>query len=431
MKILKSSHISPFGGLHFVLEEFERLGLGKLLSANLPELAPQTTYQWRDILYSFWAIYFCGGDCIEDISINLKSHIQTNPFFKVPSPDRILDRFKELAITKDIFSKPRGRSLHQFSLHPVLNELNVKVLHQLGFDPNQEHILDYDNTILHNNKQDSINTYKKVPGYYPGVGIIKDKIVFVENRNGNSDAKTLQFETLTRMFRLLKEQDIKIDSFRADSASYLYQVVELVKKNTNHFYIRARMDAPIAKAIREITHWQTIVTKSEIILRAEIPYKPFIRAHKEMKSTRSLETYRLIISKVKRRDNQINLFTNEAYLYSAILTNNWEKDTHKIVHFYNQRGAIEKEFDILKNDFGWKKLPFSKLEQNTVFLLFTAMCRNLYQYIIKRFSKRFKYLKPTFRIKKFIFRFMTIPAKWIKTSRQYKLRIYGNIHFKT
>jgi len=59
------------------------------------------------------------------------------------------------------------------------------------------------------------------------------------------------------------------------------------------------------------------------------------------------------------------------------------------------------------------------------------MCRNLFQYIIEKFSKKVKTLKPNFRIKKFIFRFITIPAKWIKNSRQYKLRIYGDVHFKT
>lgn len=55
----------------------------------------------------------------------------------------------------------------------------------------------------------------------------------------------------------------------------------------------------------------------------------------------------------------------------------------EVAYFYNQRGAIENEFDVLKNDFGWNNLPFSKLEQNTVFLFFTVICRNLYEPITK------------------------------------------------
>jgi len=41
------------------------------------------------------------------------------------------------------------------------------------------------------------------------------------------------------------------------------------------------------------------------------------------------------------------------------------------------------------------------------------------------------HLDPSFRIKKFIFRFICIPAKWIYRSRQYILKIYGKPELKT
>lgn len=431
MKILKSSHINPFGGLNFVINEFDKQKIGQLLSETLPPLAPQCQYSWKDLLYSFWSVYFCGGDCIEDLSGNLKYHLNDNPLVKIPSPDRVLDRFKELAIPKDAFTVPRGKSLHQFSLHRELNELNLKLLNKLGSLKNQAHILDYDNTILYTNKADSKRSYKKDFGYCPGVGIIGNNIVYVENRNGNSDAKTLQFETLTRMFSLLEQQKIKIDSFRADGASYQFDIVNLVANKTKTFYLRAVMSGALAQSIALIDNWEKIILGGETAYRGETTYVPFSNIAQKRKQKHRLKEYRLVVTKVKRNDNQINAFTNEAYNYSAVLTNDWNKTKNEVTTFYNQRGAIEKEFDVLKNDFGWKNLPFSKLEQNTVFLLFTAMCRNLYQHIIHQFSKRFKGLKATFRIKKFIFRFISIPAKWIKTAREYKLRIYGNIHFKT
>ena len=82
----------------------------------------------------------------------------------------------------------------------------------------------------------------------------------------------------------------------------------------------------------------------------------------------------------------------------------------EVVFFYNQRGKQEREFDTLKNDFGWKKLPFSKLEQNTVFLYLTAICKNIYNYLICHFAKIVNGLNPNFRLKKFIFRFICVPA---------------------
>lgn len=431
MKVLKSEHINPFGGLNFVIDEFERLGLDSFLTTNLPRLAPQCSYSWKDILYSFWSIYFCGGDCIEDISANLKGHLQHNPFFKIPSPDRVLDRMKELSLPKDLFTLPRGTSLHQFSLHHSLNELNLKLLQKLNFPADDNHTLDYDNTILFTNKLDSRSTYKKSCGYCPGVGVIENKIVFVENRNGNSAAKDLQFETLTRMFQELKKQQINIGCFRADAASYQVNVIDLVSKNTNKFFIRACMSAALAQRISQINNWVKIETGSETMLRGEITFTPFIRTLKRKKKLYKAKNYRLVVTKIERKDKQVNLFTKDTYLYSAILTNDYDLSANEVVTFYNQRGAIEKEFDVLKNDFGWNNLPFSKLEQNTVFLLFTAMCRNLYQYIIEKFSTKYEGLNPKYRIKKFIFRFIAIPAKWIKTSRQHKLIIYGDIHFKT
>ncbi|AXT51162.1 IS1380 family transposase [Aquimarina sp. BL5] len=431
MKILNSSHINPFGGLNFVLQEFENKKIGKLLQEHLPKLPAQCKYSWKDILYSFWSIYFCGGDCIEDLGGNFHHHLKHTHFLNIPSPDRVLERFKELALPKVVIKSPRGKSTHELSINKDINTLNLKVLTSLGGLLGDSLTLDYDNTFIFNDKADSANTYKKRYGYCPGVGIVGNHIVYVENRNGNSNPRTLQNQTVSRMFDLLDESKIKIKSFRADSGSYLYDVVNLVSQKTDYFYITARMSAALSKAIASISTWQKIESKQEIIYRGETQFKPFIRANRDTINPQDLKTYRLVVSKIERNDKQVNLFTNEAYIYSAILTNDQNMDVNDVVFFYNQRGTVEKEFDVLKNDFGWDNLPFSKLEQNTVFMIFTAMCRNLYNYVITSFSQIFENLKSNFRIKKFIFRFITIPAKWVKTSRQRKLRIYGNIHFKT
>jgi hypothetical protein len=118
-----------------------------------------------------------------------------------------------------------------------------------------------------------------------------------------------------------------------------------------------------------------------------------------------------VVTKEQSLDGQINMFTNEACVYSCIMTNNFEQSDDHFVFFYNQRGKTEWEFDVMKNDFGCDQMSFSKLEQNTVFLLLTAICRNLYNHIIHRFSGIYKHLKANFRIKIFIFLFICVPAK--------------------
>ncbi|MCF6167326.1 MAG: IS1380 family transposase, partial [Lutibacter sp.] len=89
------------------------------------------------------------------------------------------------------------------------------------------------------------------------------------------------------------------------------------------------------------------------------------------------------------------------------------------------------QFDVIKNDFGWNHMPFSHLNTNTVFLYLMAMCKNIYHIIIQRFSKIFEGLNPTNRMKKFLFRFIILPAKWTRRSRQDVLRVYGEIRYRT
>ncbi len=90
MKIHNSSAITPFGGLNFVIKEAIDLNINTLLSSNLPRLPQQCKYNWFDILMSYWSVFFCGGDCTEDLSINLKNGLNNNPYINIPSPDRVL-----------------------------------------------------------------------------------------------------------------------------------------------------------------------------------------------------------------------------------------------------------------------------------------------------------------------------------------------------
>jgi len=432
MKVVNSSQITPFGGLNFVLSEFEKNRFGHLIDQHLPVLASQSKYSWKDIFYSFWSVLFCGGDCAEDLAVNLKSSFSHNPFMELPSPDRVLERMKQLAIEKIICTSKRGNSTHEFCINDSLNLLNIKLLKRIGiFDNKALNTLDYDNTYIFCDKADTRNTYLKQYGYAPGVGFIGKQVVYLENRNGNTDAQTLQEDTLQRMFTMLKRQGILIDKFRADSASYKLSTLSVIAKNANTFFIRARMNETLAEVIHKIDDWKKIFIDGQEVFRASIDFTPFEKIAKRSKQMNSLVSCRLVVTKTKRADGQTNLFTGEDFIYSAILTNDFIMTDDKVVFFYNKRGAIEREFDVLKNDFSWDKMPFSKIEQNTVFLIITAICRNLYEFIISSFSRLYVHLSSNFRLKKFIFRFICIPAKWIKSSRSYKLRLYGQLYFKT
>ncbi len=429
MKVQNSKAISAFGGINFVFEYLEEGNYKNLFEKYLPKLANQSAYSWGDIIYSILSIYLCGGDCIEDLQTHLQSHFQRNPFLNMPSSDTILRRLKEVSEDNNQCHTKRGSVEHTYNTNSKLEELNIAMLKKLGSFSQRETIIDYDNTILFNEKSDSKMTYKRSYGYQPGVCTLnEEQVLYIENRNGNSDAKSFQVDTLGRMFALLKSNGIrKVDHFRADAASHQFDVVNLLEEQVKNFYIGCR-NSYIEKYFSQITRWETMIDGShEKMEVGEMTITPFQQpARKARKDPRP---YRLIVKRKPKEDGQLNLFTQDAYEYRAILTNNTALSALQVARFYNHRGNMERQFDIMKNDFGWNHMPFSTIKSNTVFLYMTAICRNLYYHIIHYFSKKVSTLQPTFRVKKFLFRFIILPAIWIKRARQYQLRIYGKINF--
>ena len=122
------------------------------------------------------------------------------------------------------------------------------------------------------------------------------------------------------------------------------------------------------------------------------------------------KAYRLVIQRQKRMDGMQDLWEGE-YTYRCILTNDYESSAREIVEFYNFRGGKERIFDDMNNCFGWNRLPKSFMAENTVFILLTALIRNFYKAIIQRLDVKKFGLNTTSRIKAFVFRFISVPAK--------------------
>jgi len=424
MKVLTSTKINAFGGLNFIHHELEKINLGDFLYSELPLLSKQSLYSWKDIFYSLLSIYYCGGDCIEDTKTVLSNHFDNSPFFNLCSPDTLSRRMKSLANPNEYCQTIRGKVRHEYNCNDFLAETNIRLLKKLGVFDSDILVLDYDNTIIFNEKQDSKMTYKKDYGYQPGVCFVNEhNVMYLENRNGNSDAKSFQLDTLTRMFQHLKNNGIThVDKFRADSASYQYDVIKLLDQAVSHFYIAVKTSY-VEKYFSQIDNWKTATdTLGEQIEVGSIKYVPFVKRYK--KGDVQVE-YNLLVKRKLKKQGQTNLFTEDAHEYRAIITNHLDCDVEQGLQFYYQRGRAEREFDVLKNDFGWSSLPFSKLADNTVFLYLTAFCRNLYNVIIGSLSFSYKGISPKIRMKRLIFTFTTLPAKWIKQSRAWKLRIYG------
>lgn len=433
MKIEYGTQVCAFGGYYFLIELFDKLGIDQLLIDELPKLPAQSIYNWREIIYSLWSIPFCGGSSLEDINQNLRFQFANNPILEIPNADRIGARLRELSEGVKIVKSRRGETAHEFSWSHLLNQLLIKSIFSCGFDAKAEHVLDYDNTILPCEKSDAKKSYKKgqdgrsIKGYQPGVATIKDLVVFVEQRNGNSVAGAAQAQTLKRLFELMDQFEINITKFRADSASYQWEIMHLLHERNIDYYLRAIKNQSVIKEIAKITNWKPVkIEGKKNAFRGSIKYSPSQSTCSEIGIASNFET-RLVVTKWDKSNGQLNVFTQEACHYSVIATNDENENCSEVVEFYNNRGESELHFKELKNDFGWNNLPFSKLDQNYVYLVFMAICKNLYKYAIADFSKVHPFLRPNYHLKKFRFRFIAIPVKWIKSGRQYILRIFSQL----
>ena len=369
-------------------------------------------YQYSEIVGSLSSVYFCGGDCVEDVTSHLMPHLSLHPSLRTCSSDTILRGISELATANTTYVSDTGKS-YDFNTATKLNRLLVKALMNTGqLVSGESYDLDFDHQFIQTEKYDAKMTYKKFTGYSPGVAVIGDLIVGIENRDGNANVRFHQQDTLERIFSNLEQNDIHVRRARMDCGSCSREIVETVEKHSEHFYIRANRCGSLYDSLLALRGW-----KREVINGIEYELNSIITEKWEGMA------YRLVIQRERRMGGEQDLWEGE-YTYRCILTNDYTSTNRGIVEFYNLRGGKERIFDDLNNGFGWARLPKSFMAENTVFLLLTAIIRNFYKFLMDRLDAKAFGLRKCSRIKAFVFKFTSVPAKWIRTARHYELNIY-------
>lgn len=416
IKVEKSKQIiKPFGGINFVIDDINTKGIAKLIDNQLGIRVPQAEYSYSDVFLALWSVFYCGGDAAEDIETHLHDQFLEIPEMNVPGADTILRVLKGLKTEKVIYKN--NEVIHEYNDNRKLNILNIKTQKKLGFlKEGCLYDFDFDHQFIPTEKHDSKPSYKKADGYFPGNASINDLIVYIENRNGNSNVKYRQDETLEKAYSALKDEGIRVYRSRADAGSYSKNIIDVVEKYSQLFYIRAQKCDTMREKIQAVTEWEEVLINNIEYEVCSVDYTPF----------GGEKLYRLVIQRTKENQGQGNLFTEDARVYRSILTNDTKSTQKEIIEFYNARGTSEKIFDVMNNDFGWSKLPFSFMNENTVFLIVMAMCKVVYKWLLIRYSNIFPELKPTYRLKKFIFRFIAVCTKWVKGQRGIKLKIFDD-----
>jgi len=415
-KVVKlSQNITPFGGISYVNAEFTNSGLSQLIDSELGVRGTGAGYSYSEIFRTWNNVFFCGGECAEDIQVHLRDSLQQIPDNAVPGPDTLLRGVKELAEENTEVTVSGSENVYKFNINDKMNKLNIKsLLLTKQLKKGDCYDFDYDNQIISHEKYDAKKTYKKNTGYFPGVATIGNKIVYIENRDGNANVKTGQAETLERAYKLLEEQEITVNRSRMDAGSYSEAIIKVVSGHSKLFYIRANRCMSLTERIREIENWKNAEINFIDCQVASLEFTQFLEERR----------YRLVVQREKTDDPQIDLFTGDNCIYRCILTNDWDSSEQEVIEYYNNRGSSEQTFDIQNNDFGWNHLPCSDMHHNTVYLIMTAMIKNFYNYIVEKVSKVFADILPTSRLKRFIFRFICVSGRWVYRSRQWTLNLY-------
>ena len=386
--------------------------VGSVIDSVLGRRCTSFGYQYSEIVGSLSSVYLCGGDCVEDVTSHLMPHLSLHPTLRTCSSDTILRGISELTTANTTYTSDSGKS-YDFNTATKLNNLLVKVLMNTGqLVAGESYDLDFDHQFIETEKYDAKMTYKKFTGYSPGVAVIGDLIVGIENRGGNANVRFHQQDTLERIFGNLEDNGIRIKRARMDCGSCSREIVETVERHSEHFYIRANRCGSLYDSLLALRGW-----RREEINGIEYELNSIITEKWEGKA------YRLVIQRERRMDGELDLWEGE-YTYRCILTNDYTSTAREIVEFYNLRGGKERIFDDMNNGFGWARLPKSFMAENTVFLLLTALIRNFYKFLMDRLDTKAFGLRRTSRVKAFVFKFISVPAKWIRTARHYQLNIY-------
>lgn len=411
---IKNQTLTSFGGIFHIEDEYSRL-FSNLIDQHLGKRSLYSEFQYSKIFQTLTMVPFCGGDYLEDTT-RFKTDLQLRPNSTIPSSTTISRGLKELAEDNIVYTSDSD-NVYSYNVCNKLNDLLVKMLFHTGqLKKGQVVTLDFDHQFIATKKYDTKYSYKQARGYFPGIATIGGMIVGIENRDANANVRFHQSDTLQRIFTRLTKCGITIAEFRADCGSFSEDIIKTVFGYTLHFYVRASSCQSRLSDFEACKTWKDVEINCEKSQVASFMFKEFMEdAH-----------LRLVVQRteIKSQNGEMNLFGKQ-YVYRSILTDDWEKSEEEIIRFYNERGASEKNFDIQNNDFGWKHLPFSFMNENTVYLLVTAMAKNFFLYLINQFYQNgVDGITPTSRMKRLLFAFIIVPAKWVKTGRRWILNMY-------
>ena len=216
---IKNENITSFGGIFHIMDVFSKLGFEKLTESVLGKRGSSgKAFSHGSIFGSLFFSYLCGGECLEDINV-LIGQFRQRPDTLLPGADTVGRGLKELAEKNIVYKSETSGKSYSFNTAEKLNTLLLRMIRRMGLIKAGSHVdLDFDHQFVPAHKFDAKYSYKQDHGYFLGWASIGGIIVGGENRDGNTNVRFHQEDTLRRiMDRVTSELGVVIERFRADS----------------------------------------------------------------------------------------------------------------------------------------------------------------------------------------------------------------------
>ena len=413
MLISLDSKVTPFGGLHLIHKRLSSKKFAQFIDQQLGDRVKTVGYNYSEFFLTRLYTTLCGGSATEDVNYIRENTLEQLHRFKAPSADTILRGDCELATACSDIETDSGKE-NKINVNTKMNDFLISCSKFFDILPDEDLVYDFDHQFIPTEKYDATYSYKKERGYFPGVVSIAGLPLYIEGRNGNCNVKAAQLSTHKRALEALHKQGIYPTYARMDAGSYIQEITDFFHSQPMLFFIRANQSQCLLEAASQSKDWEDCTIGYQDMQTASLAYQFGNAAH------------RIVAYRVPNKTGQVNSFTGDAYKYMFIITNHWEMTNKQVIEFYNQRGASEKVFDIQNNDFNWKHIPHSFLEENTVYLIIMAITHIVYRWLITIFSNLIEGLNPNARLKQFIFRFVNTVAKITKSGRRQIIAIATN-----
>lgn len=427
-----------YGGMIPIVQEMIRRGIPEMIDSSMNEVLPrakQSKYKYSDMFMTWIAAAMCGAKRVDNVTA-LMSDLEVIAGLNVPSHDTIGRLMKKIAapIVKEERVSPRMVTMNEWDNNIPLNKLLIQLSKACGaLNERDEYILDVDCTFIHTQSVNASNNYKdKRQGFNPMICLIGSLPVFISMRNGNSAADFKQKECVEQCLELLKAEGIKVVTVRTDGAGYKSNYTKMIHDRGIKFLTASPVNWTFKKMFSQFdrAEWKdvTIETATEfrncqiaeiknnmyqldekwrvIALKVPVDSTKDLR-DEDIQFRKEVDEKLLMLKNAGKLKSHQKRFSEadwgevRGYKYKMIATNDFETPAEELIYLYNRRGDAERKFSFMKRDFGWKYPPFMRMNENTVFLIVSAIANNIFRGMAIHFNETIDDLELNARVRKF------------------------------